>query len=326
MPSDLKDLHLVVRAAGERTTRAATNLARAQLASADDISVVQEVPFEAALRASYLAGLRSGKKWMMTLDSDVLLRPGAIVDLLAEAERLPPYYAQVEGRVFDNLAGLLRPAGQRIYRTELLKVAIGLIPEPGAEIRPEHAVLQDMSRRGHPSHCAESVMGLHDFEQSYRDLYRKSVVHARKMVDFFLIDIIKRALERRDCDPDFAVVLRGLCDGLQYRGPISIDRRQFADMTARALNELGLEEKPAIVDEKGFIEAFPQMWRKVHADYTAPSSALMDEPVLPPHPNGRRSWRSKVRQRIADNGPVRGLLASLGGALRRCGRALEPQR
>ena len=55
------DVHVVVRSANERTTSIAKRLARAQLGSDDNISVIAEVPFEAALRATYMIALDAGK-------------------------------------------------------------------------------------------------------------------------------------------------------------------------------------------------------------------------------------------------------------------------
>ena len=111
------DVHVVVRSANERTTSVATQLACAQLQSDHDISVIAEVPFEAALRATYAIGLAVGKKWTMALDADILLAPNAIVELTRAAELMPPHYVQVQGRIWDKILGMYRQAGPRIYRT-----------------------------------------------------------------------------------------------------------------------------------------------------------------------------------------------------------------
>jgi hypothetical protein len=162
-----RDLHVVVRSANERTISVATRLACAQLQSDNDICVIAEVPFEAALRATYTIALDAGKKWTMALDADILLAPNAIAELIRAAELMPPHYVQVQGRIWDKILGMYRQAGPRIYRTELLQRALEFVPKAGSEIRPEFYVLQQMGKLGHPSRRVSPVAGLHDFEQYY---------------------------------------------------------------------------------------------------------------------------------------------------------------
>jgi hypothetical protein len=254
------DVHVVVRSANERTTSVATQLACAQLQPDHDISVIAEVPFEAALRATYTIALDVGKKWTMALDADILLAPDAIAELIRAAELMPPHYVQVQGRIWDKIIGTYRPAGPRIYRTELLKLALEYVPEAGSEIRPESYVLEQMGKLGFPSRRVSPILGLHDFEQYYRDLYRKSFVHAKKHL-VFLPNILQRCSYHLGGDQDFLVILKGLWDGLMYRGSVSIDSTRYLDSFHRAQAELGLEEKSKLLDEKQFEIGFPDYLR-----------------------------------------------------------------
>lgn len=254
------DVHVVVRSANERTTSVATQLACAQLQSDHDISVIAEVPFEAALRATYTIALDVGKKWTMALDADILLAPDAIAELIRAAELMPPHYVQVQGRIWDKIIGTYRPAGPRIYRTELLKRALEYVPEAGSEIRPESYVLEQIGKLGFPSRRVSQILGLHDFEQYYRDLYRKSFVHAKKHL-VFVPNILQRCSYYLGGDQDFLVVLKGLWDGLMYRGSVSIDSTRYLDSFHRAQAELGLEEKSKLLDEKQFEIGFPDYLR-----------------------------------------------------------------
>jgi hypothetical protein len=253
-------VHVVVRSANERTTSVATQLACAQLQSDHDVSVITEVPFEAALRATYATGLAVGKKWTMALDADILLAPNAIVELTRAAELMPLHYVQVQGRIWDKILGMYRQAGPRVYRTGLLRRALEYVPEAGSEIRPESYVLQQMGKRGHPSRRVSPVVGLHDFEQHYRDLYRKSFVHAKKHLDL-VPHIVQRCSCNLDGDTDFLVILKGLWDGLLYRGSVSIDSTRYLDSFHRAQADLRLEEKSELLDGKQFEIGFPDYLR-----------------------------------------------------------------
>ena len=134
-------LIVVIRTVGERTFEACKALVIKQVPEAL-VYVVSEQPFEATLRHCYQIGIDSGAEWMMTLDSDVLLREEAIKNLLSEAERLPPQYLQLEGLLFDKLTGIYRNVGHRIYRTKYLDKALECIPPERSEIRPEDATLK----------------------------------------------------------------------------------------------------------------------------------------------------------------------------------------
>lgn len=231
----------VIRTAGERTFEVCRKLLLEQV-PAEDVEVVCERPFEKALIRTYKIGIERGAQWTMTLDADVLLRDGAVEKLIAEAEALPDECLQIEGRILDKLTGLYRQAGHRIYRTRFLPDALSEVPVLGEEIRPEYATLETMARRGFPSQCVDLVVGIHDYEQYYRDIYRKAFVHANKHPRLVgeLVGRWKRlGLE----DRDYCVALRGLYDGLMCFKGVKIDVDAYPHDLNPMLEELGLSEK-----------------------------------------------------------------------------------
>jgi hypothetical protein len=314
----LSNLHLVIRSIGERTAGVAKRLAVETLPE-ESITVVEETPFEEALRATYQAGIAAGRKWTMTLDADVLLRPGAISDLQAEAERMPPHYVQVEGRVFDKITGECRQAGHRVYRTALLALAMQRIPEIGSQIRPEDFTLKCLSADGHPSRLAPIVMGLHDFEQYYRDLYRKSVVHATKHRDR-LVRIITRCVERRGSDPDYEIILRGIWDGLTASNPATIDARRYMGQAERVMESLGLCEKTTLDAFPQETETVLQAFQRLSEGQFAVHAGAFQRAV-----NGSRkpALLEKAAHRIERHGWFKGGIACLGAVLKRVGSRLD---
>lgn len=324
-PAGVADFHVVVRCSGERTESVARRLVRAQVESDEDISAVSEAPFEAALRAAYAAGIRAGRDWTITLDADVLLEGSAIARLLEHARQMPKHFLQLEGLVYDKLMGVYRQAGHRVYRTELLPAALREIPPTQSQLRPESSAVQRMGRLGHPSRYVSCVVGLHDHEQSYRDLYRKGVVHARKWSPL-LPGLVRRCQQHMQADPDFLVLLKGLWDGLVDPAPVSIDRRLFTASACEALRALGIGEKDGIDDESAFVARFPAMFGEITSQHPACDATIMDKPRAcdPPEPRVR-SWRDGARARIAQRGLLRGGVACLGALLRRLGNGLDPQ-
>jgi hypothetical protein len=312
------DCHLVIRGTGERTEAAALELAKPQLATEHEISCIHCSPFEEALRATYEAGIRAGKQWTITLDGDVLLRPGALAELVKSAQEMPAHYFQLEGRIYDKVTGQYRQAGHRIYRTELLPAALKQLPAAGTQLRPETFVVLQMNSRGHPYRHVGCVVGLHDFEQSYSDLYQKALVHSKKTT-VMLSRLIERCSRRAHEDTDFLVLLKGIWDGLTIEKSVTLDRRLYVNQATAALEELGIQEK-ADIDIGEFLLSFEDRFMNVTRADPAPDVPVLDDlkPVLE-----RPRWIDKAQRRFAKHGPIRGSAACLGALLKHVGHVLD---
>ncbi|HAC16931.1 MAG TPA: hypothetical protein DCE78_13450 [Bacteroidetes bacterium] len=232
---------VVIRSAGERTLNACVELVLREV-DPTLLHVVELVPFEEALRASYKIGIQSGAKWMMTLDADVLLRENAIRDFIAEAEKLPESFFHIEGLIFDKITGQYRKAGHRMYRVSKLDEALSMIPADGEVIRPEFTTISRMQQRGYKALESGTVFGIHDFEQYYEDVYRKCLVHSQKHKEW-VPKLIDRWKTRATDDTDFIIALRALYDGLVLTTDVKIDKRVYHDAAKIALKDLGLSEK-----------------------------------------------------------------------------------
>ena len=313
-------VHIVVRSAGERTKDLCVRLAEVQLPHGSGLTVISEVPFEKALRSCYEAGLKAGCKWTMTLDADVMLRPGAVQILLEEAERMPPHYLQLEGYIFDKVMGIYRVAGNRIYRTEFLPIAFQQIPETGTQIRPERFALRKLSAVGYPSRRIPQVVGVHDFEQYYRDLYIKSFTHGRKHIEYGG-QIIKNCSGNQNIDPDYRVMLKGFCDGLLTSANVMCDRRLFNDEANSAIQSLGLQEKAQIQDLEDKISNMPAFFESLFVRHPIPQIDMQDEPAVIKVRTD--NWIAKVKKRIKRHGFLRGIIASAGALLKFAGQWLD---
>jgi hypothetical protein len=311
---------VIIRAVSERTLNLCYALATSELPSHSAVTVISEFPFEKTLRQCYEAGLRANRQWTVTVDADVILFPGTLHRLVQLASLMPKTHVQLEGRVFDKITGMYRRAGLRIYRTKLLEKAVDLIPEDGKEIRPEYSTLQALRKMGHGSRYVSEVLALHDFEQSYGDLYRKSFVHARKFTSLVPSMLERcRLLMEEDCD--YLVIIKGLCDGLTSLDHISIDKSLFSQRSQNAIQELGLLEKDPISVEAfipPLVGYIAEAMKGTKADYFE----IYDE-----EPSGERRRRLKlleaVRRRMDEKGVWRGSVASVGAALVKIGRRLD---
>jgi hypothetical protein len=205
------DVAIIVRECGERTADACVDLLR-ELAPGRQIHRVTARPFSAALRESLQLGIRLQQPWTLCIDADVLVLP-ALAEFMAEARHLHPDTFEVQALIYDKLLPSWRPAGNHLYRTELLPLALPLIPRDNA-LRPETATIQAMAVKGFGFHQSRHHIGLHDFEQSPADIYAKAYLHAHKhahLQHIFLPLWQSQAVS----DVDYATALRAASDAAE---------------------------------------------------------------------------------------------------------------
>ncbi len=234
-------LTVVLRTVGERTTALCYALIAKQV-STNNIIVVREVPLANAVKKTFLAGLQAARKWTFVVDADVLLIPGAIEIIVEYVDSIDDNVFKVEGKILDKFLDSPR-AGTRIYRTAMLEEAIDLIPKPVEAIRPDTHVRNLMDKKGYIYKKTEILIGFHDFEQYYRDIYRKAFVQAKKHQER-TARVLSQWQELSINDDDFLVAMKGFADGSSFSGSVAIDAESdYLNAFEKVLNELGLNEK-----------------------------------------------------------------------------------
>lgn len=254
---------LIIRSAGERTLELCKKLILEQGVPEAQVFVVQEVPFSAAMRKSFEIGISEGRKWTVCVDADVLLKAGSIGHMLAEAEKQSGNVCELQAYVLDKFFGGPREAGFHLYRTSLLNEVIARIPtdEP---LRPESDTIKAMIRDGYQVARIHYLLGIHDFEQYYRDIFRKCFVQAHKHLHRaeLLISVCKQGMQN---DYDYRVGLDGFVAGIYFTRDVSIDASQ--SYYHEAYNKLEIKEKNKLDDleEIGLadIESILNSWKEI---------------------------------------------------------------
>ncbi len=236
-----EDFKIIIRSAGERTTEVCKLLVINEIPT-DNVQIIKLLPFEEALRESYRLGIDSKTKWLITIDADVLPRPGFIKTIAKESGKFSEKVFSFKAMIFDKFFMKHRLAGFRVYRTELLNEALKLIPENGTQIRPEEFTVNMMEKKGYKTEVMEYVIGLHDYQQCYYDLYRKAFFHAVKHPKE-VGENISAWKELSLADDDYRVMLNGAIDGLLSKESPTADVRFFKNLAVIALNELNINEK-----------------------------------------------------------------------------------
>ena len=227
-PTYINDVTVVIRSVGERTEASCRHLLAQQIPE-ENIITVSTSPLPAAVAASYRAGIERGLPWTVCIDADVLVRPHVVSELLKVAYELPAEVFEVQGILLDKFFGVRRPAGNHLYRTSLLSRALDLIPPVGVDIRSEYYAKKRMVELGHPWVETPLVLGLHDFEQYYRDIFRKCYIHAHKHSKHLplLVEYWRRMASQ---DDDYRVALWGLsagiADGIADSSKVHVDARR----------------------------------------------------------------------------------------------------
>ena len=327
------DCTVVIRAAGERTEAVCARLAALEVGT-DAVVTIHEVPFAQAVRRCFEIGIEAGRDWTLALDADVLLAPGAIGALCAEArtewDRSPDLF-EMDAMVADKLLGQIRPAGVHLYRTALLPEALEHAAFDARRRRPESWVKMQMRRRGRRLADAAVVAGLHDFEQFHRDIFRTVFTHARKHERFMgYAARYWRRMAPTDPDLRMAFLSFRLSTAINEHADlaamapaetVTIDRSAFPDDVDAILRPAGMVEKaPLSADEVG-----PGMVAAALRDFAVAAEYERERPLI-------HAWREtggatipRLRAAVKGYGILGGLRTFGGRAVAALGRRLAAE-
>jgi len=235
------DVTVVIRESNERTRDVCYKLI-AQQVPEQHIVMIREVPFSRAVQRTFEIGLEQGQSWTLAVDADMLLLPDAVKTLVQLMEKQASDVFVLRGTLLDKLLVQVRIGGPHLFRTSLCEQALGFCQNFDNQIRPETFITEKMHAAGYRSHFESYCASLHDFEQSYTDIFRKCVVHAHKHRDVLghLEDIWRRMAQH---DSDYQIAMLASVIGGSFYDDVQIDTRQFPDQISELLEFVGLKEK-----------------------------------------------------------------------------------
>lgn len=211
----------------------------------DNIEIISSRPFSATLRNSLVHGLATGRDWTFCVDADVLVHESGIRELFRRAASAGDDYFEFHGFVADKFFGDFRPAGNHLYKTAHLQRALALIPEEGVSLRPETFMLKAMQDQGiEHKYYPDLIVGIHDYEQYYSDIFAKGYLHSRKHVAH-LSRLLPNWWKRAETDDDFKVLLWGIGIGISHGGNVFADKSKVPFEIFEYLFD-GREEKPPL--------------------------------------------------------------------------------
>lgn len=236
---------LVVRCSGERTESECIRHAEAQSQGLGRVYTVRERPFSRALFRAMEIAIQDGSPFSIFLDGDILLRPSAVAAMAQVLEEERINFFKVAFPILDRSFG--GPTyGVHCYKTSLFHKALQFKELSESDQRPETRMCKEMARAGYPTVLRREIVGLHDYEQFGRDLFRKMFVRSVKFnrhLDFMLVQCARNGLQ----DLESRAMLAGLIEGLKFRmsggKTASLDAAYYEELAARVFHEWGLQEK-----------------------------------------------------------------------------------
>lgn len=243
------DVTVIVRSVAERTTDPCRHLLESQVPP-ENVVLVEDLAYENYVTGTYEVGMEHDRPWTLVVDADVLPRKSMVETFREIADGAAPELFASEAQVVDKFTGGPRGGGGTLYRTRLLETAFDLVPRSDDVARPETAAIRRMQERGYDAYYeGERVIGVHDFEQSYADIYRKANRYSRK--DKHAVPVLCPYWRRRATDDaDFEVMVAVTEWARRQQGSMSFEASQFeaADVET-LLDRLGLEEKPQLAPD-----------------------------------------------------------------------------
>ncbi len=244
--STLDNVAVVIRASGERTEQLCKSLLE-DVIPTQNIVVIHESPFSHAVLRTCEIGLSYDLPWTLAVDADVLVDPVKIVEFITLAGQMDTSIFKFNPRIIDKLLYMKRLAGVHLYRTHLLAIAMDHIGSESFTIRPESYLAHQMAEIGHHYQTVDVVVGLHDFEQYYRDLFRTLMTHSIRH-PMYLRLLYPFWQELASQDDDYRVVLWAYQTTNLFSVDAKLDAREFLDNMDDILTFLGLSEKSSYID------------------------------------------------------------------------------
>ena len=201
-----------IRSVDERTSRLCYQLLIKQGIPATSIYVAANLDFVCAIERCFQFSLDKRASVLICLDADVLPISNLTFVVSRWLARLPDQWFEIQGTIVDRLFCGPRTGGIHIYNCQLLPLALQTLKANTFALRPEGSLIRYMNSHGYPNFEVSSLIGIHDFYQSYSDLYRKAFYFSRKnksLISYFTSIWNQNAYLR-----EYKIALKGIHDGL----------------------------------------------------------------------------------------------------------------
>lgn len=136
--------------------------------------------------------------------------------------------------------------GPHLYRTSHLSKALEMLERDNESLRPESNTYKKMGSLGYHVVLDKKIFALHDFFQSYADIYRKAYFHGIKHKGWYTL--LPQWIRKSENDMDYKIATLGFIDGYYSEGNSYPSVDQFREKVLYILeNRFELLEKEKLV-------------------------------------------------------------------------------
>lgn len=224
------NIAVIVRSVGERTEDKALKRLK-DIFGDNNVYLVKNVtPLIEASKETFELGLKTGKKWILVVDSDVFLFEDKIWIFIKKAQKIIKKDKKAlcfQGYVFDKFANTPRECGVYLFYSKNLKYKNEYFNLCKDKIRPDSCVRDYIEEKGYRTYQSDDVLGIHDFFQNNRDIVKKIILHCKKNDDE-IKNWIKEweKLAKNDKDFEYAFLGLKIYDSIKDKNFIP-DSKQF---------------------------------------------------------------------------------------------------
>jgi hypothetical protein len=242
----------VIRTVGERTEKVCIELLNRQKSIDEQLHIVNQDSHAKAVDKTLRIGQASNAKWVVAIDADMLLIPGALAAVKAEVSTCGEDTAIIHPAVVDKLYRMRR-WGLTLYRQSIIEELYDIFSEirKKENLKIEGAAIKELTKKGNRGVVfSRNVAAIHDFYQYYGDLYRKAYLNTIRNPGYNrgLGNFWKKLAES---DNDYLIMYRAMQDALNQDRLLKNSVHDFEHVELnRILQDLKLEEKTPLLWEE----------------------------------------------------------------------------
>lgn len=238
----------VIRTIGERTEEVCIEIVSRQKGEHEKVSILNEDTHVDAIEKTFMLGLRSDADWLVAIDADMLLLPNGISVIRDEIESCARNVFIAYPAVYDKLYSIRR-WGVSVYRTSMLEELYNAFNElrNKRHLKIEGGAIKAVAKGENKIFYSRKVVALHDFDQYYRDLYRKVYLNTIRNPGYDKKAKKNWAKISRQ-DADYLVMLHAMQDAQTERRKLTNSINDFTTMElSERIGKLGLKEKDPLL-------------------------------------------------------------------------------
>lgn len=269
------DVTVVIRAAGERTEELCQYIVEQQVPK-EQVFVIHEKPFWKAVQRTFEIGIEQGRKWTLAVDADVLLKEGALTEMIARASSYGNSLYVYQGHVMDFIFGRIRPGGPHLYQSEYFHLLSFEDEALKNSLRPESDTYKILAKKGKMMIQDSLIFGIHDYFQYQKDLYRKAFFHAKKHRNHSLVgEFILTWSDQISKNEDYLLLREAFLKGLEDHVEDVPDLNQMGIL----FSDAGHTEKNKPITKKEYGELQLQVSELTHSPIGTPKIKTLGVPA-----------------------------------------------